>query len=140
MNIMIEGENMERCESYHEYEVFYPQHEKFSECWGTKERERCSCEGDPSKCDFYKRKVNNKMNTAEMWLKAQEDGKIYRVVGGDMVYDRCRGFFNEEVQKPWRVTAFDDIDQIFGLEWEESKEPRMTIEEAEKKFGIKIVG
>ena len=22
-------------------------------CWGTKEREECSCEGDPAKCNFY---------------------------------------------------------------------------------------
>ena len=24
-----------------------------SVCWGTKERDRCSCNGDESKCDFY---------------------------------------------------------------------------------------
>lgn len=30
-------------------------HEEYgtAECWGTKERELCSCNGDQTKCDFY---------------------------------------------------------------------------------------
>lgn len=27
--------------------------EEFSECWGTKERDECSCGGDRMRCDFY---------------------------------------------------------------------------------------
>ena len=51
---------------------------EYGVCLGTKEVDRCSCGGDESKCNFYpeKRKAAEKlMNTAEMWLKAQEDGK-----------------------------------------------------------------
>lgn len=40
---------MEKCNCYHEY------HGK-PECWGTKERDSCSCGGDGSKCDFYPEK------------------------------------------------------------------------------------
>lgn len=29
-------------------------------CWGTKEREPCSCEGDERKCDFYPEKREQK--------------------------------------------------------------------------------
>ena len=31
---------------------FHPE-EIGDRCWGTKERELCSCEGDRSRCDFY---------------------------------------------------------------------------------------
>ena len=43
------GTNTEqkRCDCYHT-EYGKPQ------CWGTKEREECSCGGDMKKCDFYK--------------------------------------------------------------------------------------
>ena len=40
---------MNKCSCYHE-DYNRP------ECWGTKEREICSCGGDESKCDFYPRK------------------------------------------------------------------------------------
>ena len=40
---------MEKCNCYHE-EYNRP------ECWGTKERELCLCNGDETKCDFYKKK------------------------------------------------------------------------------------
>lgn len=37
---------MNNCNCYHE---IYGK----SECWGTKEREPCSCNGDETKCNFY---------------------------------------------------------------------------------------
>lgn len=46
---------MERCSCYHFYQgagVFYSD----GVCYGTKEREPCSCGGDPVKCDFYPEK------------------------------------------------------------------------------------
>lgn len=46
---------MERCSCYHFYQgagVFYSD----GVCYGTKEREPCSCGGDPAKCDFYPEK------------------------------------------------------------------------------------
>lgn len=35
----------------------------YGECWGTREREECSCGGDQRKCDFYedvRRRANGK--------------------------------------------------------------------------------
>lgn len=51
-------------------------------CYGTRECEECSCNGDKSKCNFYpeKRKGNKSMNTAEMRIKAQEDGMCYETI------------------------------------------------------------
>lgn len=46
---------LERCSCYHFYQgagVFYSD----GVCYGTKEREPCSCGGDPAKCDFYPEK------------------------------------------------------------------------------------
>lgn len=40
---------MEKCNCYHE------DYGK-SECWGTKERDVCSCGGDEAKCNFYTEK------------------------------------------------------------------------------------
>ena len=45
-----------------------------SRCLGTKEVETCGCGGDTNKCTFYPEKRSPEtLNTAEMWLKAQED-------------------------------------------------------------------
>lgn len=40
---------MDKCNCYHE------EYNK-TECWGTKERDECSCNGDETKCDFYPKK------------------------------------------------------------------------------------
>lgn len=40
----------EKCRCYHT-EYGKPQ------CWGTKEREECSCDGDKNKCNFYEWKL-----------------------------------------------------------------------------------
>ena len=40
---------MEKCNCYHE-EYGKP------ECWGTKEKDVCSCKGDETKCSFYPNK------------------------------------------------------------------------------------
>lgn len=41
---------MTKCSRYHK-----------GECWGTKERDQCSCGGYTSKCDFYPEKRNIKV-------------------------------------------------------------------------------
>ena len=38
------------CKCYHAERNFV---RKIGVCWGTKEREACSCGGDAAKCDFY---------------------------------------------------------------------------------------
>lgn len=40
---------MDKCNCYHE-------NYNRSECWGTKEREECSCGGDETKCNLYPEK------------------------------------------------------------------------------------
>ena len=115
-------------------------------CLGTKECDRCNCYGDESKCDFYpeKRKAaENMLNTAEMWLKAQEDGKTYIVKQKTLAYSKERGLFyvtdltSYNYLKDFKNWKFD---QLLSLEWTEMSETIMTKAEAGKKFGIRIVG
>ena len=111
-----------------------------SRCLGTKEVETCSCGGDESKCDFYpeKRKVAQKtLNTAEMWLKAQEDGKTYIVKQQTLCYSKQRGLFYA-TNCHSNFNNFT-LDKFLSLEWTEMREEIMTKAEAEKKFGIRIV-
>lgn len=55
------------CKCYHAERNFVG---KIGVCWGTKEREACSCGGDKSKCDFYPsvRKEGKKPQTNYDWL------------------------------------------------------------------------
>lgn len=109
-------------------------------CLGTKEIDRCNCYGDESKCDFYpeKRKAaEKKMNTAEMWLKAQEDGKTYIVKQQTLCYSKQRGLFYA-TNCHSNFNNFT-LDKFLSLEWTEMQEEIMTKAEAEKKFGIRIV-
>ena len=110
-------------------------------CLGTKEIDRCSCGGDESKCNFYpeKRKAAEKsMNTAEMWLKAQEDGKMYR--SNDVLYSKVCGFVDVDDLEPWPIECMPSIESIFNWDgWHEYDKPCMTKAEAEEKYGIRIV-
>ena len=116
-----------------------------SRCLGTKEVETCNCGGDESKCDFYpeKRKAaEKKMNTAEMWLKAQEDGKTYIVKQQTLCYSKQRGLFYSTDLTPYNsLSNFANftVDRLLSLEWQEMQTEIMTKAEAETKFGIKIV-
>lgn len=136
---------MGKCDCYHTKESVGGA--IYGICYGTRECEICSCGGDESKCDFYpeKRKKANKMlNTAEMWLKAQEDGKIYCCQ--DMAYGRDIGWVDKQTLKDfWGLDAFinsrdrvRDLDKLMQCSWEEMP-PTMTRKEAEEKLGVKIV-
>ncbi len=119
-------------------------------CLGTKETDRCSCDGDESKCDFYpekRKKAEKKMNTAEMWLKAQEDGKIYECVNGDIAYSKAMGLVDKDnFNKVWQLSNWDcdrakALDNLLGgCEWREMPITIMTKHDAEVEFGIRIVG
>ena len=121
-----------------------------SRCLGTKEIDRCNCGGDESKCDFYpeKRKAaEKKMNTAEMWLKAQEDGKIYECINGDIAYSKAMGLVDKDnFNKVWQLSNWDcdrakALDNLLGgCEWREMPITIMTKHDAEVEFGIRIVG
>ena len=113
-----------------------------SRCLGTKEVDRCNCGGDKSKCDFYpeKRKVaEKKMNTAEMWLKAQEDGKTYYSKDADALYSKEFGLVEErDISLKVSMGDFPTFEHLMKSKWEEVKV--MSKAEAEKKYGIRIVG
>ena len=121
-----------------------------SRCLGTKEIDRCNCGGDESKCDFYpeKRKAaEKKMNTAEMWLKAQEDGKIYECINGDIAYSKAMGLVDKDnFNVVWQLSNWDcdrakALDNLLGgCEWREMPIKIMAKHEAEVEFGIRIVG
>lgn len=119
-------------------------------CNGTKEVERCYCSGDTDFCSFYPEKRKpKKLNTAEMWLKAQEDGKQYRAK--DVLYSKATGLVAaDDFEYPWSVSAWasfntgkdavrHEIDELMNEQWEEVKIPTMTKAEAEAKLGVKIV-
>lgn len=112
-------------------------------CNGTKECEECSCNGDITKCNFYpqKRKENKTMNTAEMWLKAQEDGMCYEAImsqstNEELFYQKNRGLFDGDGYE-FVLDNIGSFDELMDIEW---KLRTMTKSEAEARFNIKIVG
>ena len=132
---------MGQCNCYNvRIDRIYGNEMKYGVCLGTKEIDRCNCGGDESKCDFYleKRKAAQKtLNTAEMWLKAQEDGKTYIVKQQTLCYSKQRGLFHA-TNCHSNFNNFT-LDKFLSLEWTEMSETIMTKAEAEKKFGIRIV-
>ena len=133
---------MERCDCYNtrvkEYGSFI---DICGVCLSTKESKRCNCFGIKSNCDFYpeKRKaVEKKMNTAEMWLKAQEDGKTYYSKEADALYSKEIGLVEEgDISQKVSMGDFPTFEYLMQSEWEEVKV--MSKAEAETKFGIRIV-
>lgn len=139
---------MENCKCWEKEEVImgyyhdYPMKKVKQICNGTREREECSCDGNKSKCNFYpeKRKENKSMNSAEMWIKAQENGMCYETVeqGPDNVtlyYQKDKGLFDDDSMRcgPDMWNYFDDL---MNEQW---RLRTMTKSEAEAKFNIKIV-
>lgn len=135
---------MEKCKCWEETKRIVgwyrdePIHKTVQICNGTKEREECSCNGDKSKCNFYpkNRKESKTMNTAEMWIKAQEDGKTY--YRGDVEYQKDTGLVEIGTQEVWPLDAWSSLNNLMEEEWEQYQ--TMTKSEAEAKFNIKIVG
>ena len=130
------------CSSYHEY-IGPARYGYGGYCTGTKECEPCSCGGIEACCDFYpekREKANKKekkMNTAEMWLKAQKDGKMYRSY--NLAYSAKTGFIDIIDETPWLANGVGSINEIFFRDdWEGVK--TMTKAQAEQKLGVKIVG
>ena len=144
---------MERCDCYEtrtETAGPWKNNYLYGVCLGTREVEMCNCGGDESKCTFYpeKRKAaEKKMNTAEMWLKAQEDGKIYECINGDIAYSKATGLVDKDnFNKVWQLSNWDGdrakaLDNLLGgCEWREMPIQIMSKREAEVEFGIRIVG
>ena len=134
---------MGQCNCYNvRIDRIYGNEMKYGVYLGTKEIDRCNCGGDESKCDFYpeKRKVaEKKLNTAEMWLKAQEDGKTYYSKEADALYSKEFGLVEEgDISQKVSMGDFPTFEHLMQSEWEEVKV--MSKAEVEKKFGIRIVG
>ena len=134
---------MGQCDCYNvRIDKIYGNEVKYGVCLGTKEVDCCNCGGDESKCDFYpeKRKVaEKKLNTAEMWLKAQEDGKTYYSKDADALYSKEFGLVEEgDISQKVSMGDFPTFEHLMKSKWEEVKV--MTKAEAESKFNIKIVG
>lgn len=133
---------MGQCDCYNvRIDRIYGNEVKYGVCLGTKEVDRCNCGGDESKCDFYpeKRKVaEKKLNTAEMWLKAQEDGKTYYSKEADALYSKEFGLVEEgDISQKVSMGDFPTFEHLMKSKWEEVKV--MSKAEAEKKYGIRIV-
>lgn len=75
------------------------------------------------------------MNTAEMWLAAQQNGKTYCT--GDMAYSAGRGLYDLCDDATWPLYAFNSVDELMDYEWVELK--TMTRAEAEKKLHARII-
>lgn len=111
-------------------------------CAGIKEPVECSCNGDVSKCHFYpKKREKQTMNTAEMWIKAQEDGMCYEAINkdgyeGSIIYQKDKGFFDEEDYQV-AIETWNYPEDLMNEQWQLRT---MTKSEAEAKFNIKIVG
>ena len=134
---------MGQCDCYNvRIDRIYGNEMKYGVCLGTKEIDRCNCGGDESKCDFYpekRKKAEKLLNTAEMWLKAQEDGKIYYSEKADALYSKEFGLVEEEdISQKVSMGDFPTFEHLMQSEWEEVKV--MSKAEVEKKFGIRIVG
>lgn len=112
-------------------------------CNGTKEREECTCNGNVTKCNFYaeKRKANKTMNTAEMWVGAQEDEMCYEAIMSQstnekLFYQKNRGLFDSDGYE-FVLDNTGSFNELMDIEW---KLRTMTKAEAEARFSVKIVG
>lgn len=119
-----------------------PIHKTVQICNGTKEREECSCDGNKSKCNFYpeNRKESKSMNTAEMWIKAQEDEMCYEMImpqssSDEVFYQKDKGLF-DGYNFQIIMDNFESFDEFMNEQWQLRT---MTKSEAEAKFNIKIV-
>lgn len=81
------------------------------------------------------------MNTAEMWLKAQEDGYCYEMImsqssSDEVFYQKDKGLFDGD---NFQITMdnFESFDEFMNEHWQLRT---MTKSEAEARFSIKIVG
>lgn len=82
------------------------------------------------------------MNTVEMWTKAQNNGCTYRCPKYQMLYSKAVGLvedddYNDTVYMDDFVSSIT-LDELMSFDWVEVNNV-MTAEEAEKKYGIKIL-
>lgn len=83
------------------------------------------------------------MNTAEMWLKAIQDGHVYETVPKNendfiLYYQKDKGLFDED-NYPCGPETWNYFDDLMKDQWKQSNNV-LTKSEAEAKFNIKIIG
>lgn len=76
---------MSKCDCYHTRKKLISGHTGFGpysrwitvgECWGTKERDECTCGGYTNKCNFYPEKRDNNVETSAIELAFTTEGAI----------------------------------------------------------------
>jgi hypothetical protein len=74
---------------------------KVGTCWGTAERDACSCGGDKSKCDFYPnvREAEKKPITNADRIRAMSDEELAEYLDG-VCHDLWQ-MFVKDPQKMW---------------------------------------
>lgn len=82
------------------------------------------------------------MNTVEMWTNAQNSGYVYECPEYNMLYSKKAGLvenddYNDTIYMD-NFVSYMTLDKLMSLEWRYANN-FMTIEEAEKKYGIKII-
>lgn len=110
-----------------------------SYCTGTKECEICNCGADMSKCDFYpevREKAKKELNTAEMWLAAQKDGETYKTGFCSTTYSKEEGFCSDKKEVLYKAPS---LNEWMNAMWRKQEKRKLTKEEAEKEFDIKII-
>lgn len=125
---------MEKCGCYHDYNG-----SGYGVCYGTRECDPCSCEGDMSKCNFYPeniKKAKKELTTAEMWIAAQEDGETYVTDLCETTYCKTNGFIMDE---KYKYVDTPSLNSWMNAMWLKQEKRKLTREEAEKEFGIKII-
>lgn len=82
------------------------------------------------------------MNTAEMWLEAQHNTCVYKCKIHDILYSKDTGLVSndEYCNSVLSLDCFEgyDIDRFMSFEWELTNK-FITLEEAEKRLGVKIL-
>ena len=74
------------CKCYHADKNFLGE---IGVCWGTKERESCSCRGDEAKCDFYdyvRERVKKPITNADK-IRQMSDEELADFIGGIFTLD-----------------------------------------------------
>ena len=129
---------MEKCSCYREYmSVGFDIGN--ARCFGTRECDPCLCGGDESKCDFYpekRTKANKRLNTAEMWLVAQNDGEVYKTDLCETTYCKSDGFIMDEKYKYHDAPS---LNSWMSATWHKQEKRKLTKAQAEKEFDIKII-
>ena len=83
------------------------------------------------------------MKTAEMWIMAQTDDRVYKCLECNALYSKNTGLIDNDDDRYNDTVYLQDLtgitlDELMDFEWTVANDV-MTVDEAEKKYGIKII-